>query len=141
MTIGERIRQRRQELGLSVDDVAKRLGKNRATVYRYESDAIKDLPITIMKPLADVLDTTPADLMGWSDTMDALSKKADELLGVQTDAQPLPDYLNDETTEIANAVYSSSDLRILFDNSRKMKPEDLKVLIAMQEAILRKEKN
>lgn len=50
-------------------------------------------------------------------------------------------YLNDETKEIANAVYSSSDLRLLFDNSRKMKPEDLKVLIAMQEAILRKEKN
>lgn len=60
---------------------------------------------------------------------------------VQTDAQPTPYYLNDETKEIANAVYANSKLRLLFDNSRKMKPEDLNVLIAMQEAILRKENN
>ena len=33
MNIGERIKQRRTELGLSVDEVASRLGKNRATIY------------------------------------------------------------------------------------------------------------
>lgn len=31
MTIGDRIRARRQELGFSVDELATRLGKNRAT--------------------------------------------------------------------------------------------------------------
>lgn len=67
MRIGERIKQRRVELGLSVDEVAASLNKNRATIYRYESDYIKDLPITVLEPLADVLETTPADLMGWND--------------------------------------------------------------------------
>ena len=66
MTIGHRIKTRRIELNLSVDEVATRLGKNRATVYRYEKDDIKDLPITVLEPLAKVLETTPADLMGWS---------------------------------------------------------------------------
>lgn len=61
--------------------------------------------------------------------------------GVQTDEQPLPYYLNDETREIANAVFADKDLRILFDNSRKMSPEDLKALIAVQQAILRREKD
>ena len=37
MTIADRIRNRRLELGLSVDDLAELLNKNRATVYRYES--------------------------------------------------------------------------------------------------------
>ena len=41
MTIADRIRNRRIELGLSVDDLAKLLQKNRATVYRYESNYIK----------------------------------------------------------------------------------------------------
>jgi repressor LexA len=36
LTIGERIRRRRKQLGLSVDDIAKKLGKDRATIYRYE---------------------------------------------------------------------------------------------------------
>lgn len=67
MTIGQRIKKYRLELGLSVDEVASRLGKNRATIYRYENNNIKELPITVLEPLAKVLNTTPADLMGWED--------------------------------------------------------------------------
>ena len=40
MTIGQRIKNRRLYLGLSVDEVALKLGKNRATIYRYEKDDI-----------------------------------------------------------------------------------------------------
>lgn len=65
MTIGQRIKQRRLELGLSADDVALALGKNRATIYRYESNDIEKLPTTVLEPLAEVLKTTPAHLMGW----------------------------------------------------------------------------
>ena len=67
LTIGQRIKNRRLELHLTVDEVATKLGKNRATIYRYEKDDIKDLPITVLEPLAKVLETTPADLMGWHD--------------------------------------------------------------------------
>lgn len=65
MTIGERIKQRRMELGLSVDEVAEKLGENRATVYRYESNEIENLPVGTLEPLAKILETTPAQLMGW----------------------------------------------------------------------------
>lgn len=67
MKIGERIKQRREELGLSVDDVAKKLGKHRATIYRYESNEIDKFPTDILEPLATVLLTTPAQLMGWEE--------------------------------------------------------------------------
>ena len=55
------------ELGLSVDEVAEKLGKNRATVYRYESNEIENLPVGTLEPLAKILETTPAQLMGWED--------------------------------------------------------------------------
>ena len=64
MNIGERIKERRKEMGLSVDDIADKLGKNRATIYRYESNDIENLPITILEPLARVLGTTPIYLLG-----------------------------------------------------------------------------
>lgn len=67
MTIGSRIKQRRKELGLTVDELAQRLGKNRATIYRYESDEIENLPTTVLEPLSEVLQTSPAFLMGWED--------------------------------------------------------------------------
>lgn len=73
MTIGDRIKERRLEIGLSVDQVAEKIGKNRATVYRYESKEIEKCPIDILVPLAEALRTTPAYLMGWeSDSIDAL---------------------------------------------------------------------
>lgn len=80
MTIGQRIKNRRIALGLSVDEVARKLGKNRATVYRYEKDDIKDLPITVLEPLAKVLETTPADLMGWDVADDSLLDYFDNTL-------------------------------------------------------------
>jgi len=70
MTIGNRIRNRRKELNLTVDEVAEKLNKNRATIYRYESDEIENLPITILEPLAGILNTTPAYLMGWEENED-----------------------------------------------------------------------
>jgi transcriptional regulator with XRE-family HTH domain len=67
MTVGERIKYRRVELNLTVDELAKRLGKNRATVYRYESNDIENFPITVLEPLAQALRTTPSYLMGWEE--------------------------------------------------------------------------
>ena len=61
--IGEKIKQRRMEIGISAEELADRIGKSRATVYRYENGDIEDIPITIIKPLAKALKTTPAYLM------------------------------------------------------------------------------
>lgn len=73
MKIGDRIKQRRKFLGLSVDELAEKLGKNRATIYRYESSDIEKLPTTVLEPLADALKTTPAYLMGWEEPADTLT--------------------------------------------------------------------
>ncbi|TAH62236.1 MAG: repressor LexA [Gottschalkiaceae bacterium] len=64
-TIGERIKQRRQQLEMSVDDLAIKLNKNRATIYRYENDDIENLPLSILEPLAKILNVSPGYLMGW----------------------------------------------------------------------------
>ena len=67
MTIGERIKKRRLEIGMTVDQLSDLIGKNRATIYRYESNEIEKFPIDVLYPLADALRTTPAYLMGWEE--------------------------------------------------------------------------
>lgn len=79
MKIGDRIKQRREELGISVDEVAKKLGKHRATIYRYESNDIGTLPTDVLEPLAVVLETTPAALMGWGDFQEHLPSNVKKL--------------------------------------------------------------
>lgn len=79
MTIGERISQRRQELGLTADEVASELGKSRATVYRYENGDIEKFPVDALEPIAKVLKTTPQYLMGWENSDDQKERSAPEL--------------------------------------------------------------
>lgn len=61
----ELIKQRRLELGLTLEDVARALGVNRSTVLRYESKDIEKMPIDIIPPLAKILRCSPEYLMGW----------------------------------------------------------------------------
>ena len=72
MTIGDRIRLRRQELKMSADELAEKLGKNRATIYRYESNDIENLPINILPELAKALCCSEAYLMGWAEKKSTL---------------------------------------------------------------------
>lgn len=67
MNINDRIRQRREELGLTLSDVADKLGVNKTTVLRYETKDIEKLPVQILKPLAKVLKTNELYLMGLTD--------------------------------------------------------------------------
>lgn len=79
MTTGENIRTRRKQLGMTVDDLAAKLGKNRATIYRYKSDAI-EMPASLLKPLTEALDTTPDDLMDWGTLLASESERC-EMVG------------------------------------------------------------
>ena len=67
MDIGERIKKRRKELGLSAEQIAENLGVSPATIYRYESNDIMNMRIDKLEPIAKVLRTTPAYLMGWDE--------------------------------------------------------------------------
>ncbi|SES08791.1 helix-turn-helix domain-containing protein [Lachnobacterium bovis] len=64
MSIGERIKQRRKEKKISVDYIAKKLGVSSSTVYRYEDSSIEKIPIRVFDKLCEILEVTPAELMG-----------------------------------------------------------------------------
>lgn len=64
MDIGEIIKKRRNELNISVDELANLIGKNRATIYRYENSQIENLPANILEPLSIALAITPDELLG-----------------------------------------------------------------------------
>lgn len=71
MCTGKRMKERRKELGIKADEVAEVLGCSRSTVFRYENGDIEKVPAALINTIAEVLQTTPAYLMGWAD--DAVS--------------------------------------------------------------------
>lgn len=71
MTIGERIKLRREELGMTQEELAKLCGyKSRSSINKIELS--RDLPLKKVKQMADALQTTPSDLMGWVEEMEEL---------------------------------------------------------------------
>lgn len=71
MTTGERIKQRRVELGISADKLAEQIGVSRSTMFRYESGAIEKMPMNNLVPIASALNTTVGYLMGWDNEKNA----------------------------------------------------------------------
>lgn len=67
MKVNEIIRARRKELGLTLKQVADKLGVSESLISRYESNDVKNMGIDKLIPLAKVLKTTPAYLMGWEE--------------------------------------------------------------------------
>lgn len=77
--IGKQIRKRRKELKMSVDELARRIGKDRSTVYRYENGDIGNFPLELLSPMAEALETTPQELLSTIVTSNKwLSERAEE---------------------------------------------------------------
>lgn len=119
MQIGQRIRMARLRQGLSIDDLASKLGRNKTTIYRYENGDIENLPLGILDSLASALNTTPAYLMGWSE------KYGEENSSNEINTSPEMTYLS--------KWFSEYDLNSLTEDECNKVLEYAKFLISIRE--------
>lgn len=102
MGLNKRIKARREELGMSQEELAKKLGyKSRSTINKIELGK-NDITQHKIVAFAKVLQTTPAYLMGWVDE-DNLYKNDDILTDIVFKFQA-----DKEFREIVEDVYNAS---------------------------------
>ena len=88
--IGKRIRIKREELGITQEELAKLLGyKNKSTIAKIENGT-NDITQSKVVDFAHVLHTTVAYLMGWADE----SATADNLMAAYESSIHSNDQLN-----------------------------------------------
>ena len=73
MDFKDTIKARRKELGLTLEEVGQIVGVSKTTIQRWESGEIKNQRREKIVKLAQALQTTPAQLMGWAETDTDLS--------------------------------------------------------------------
>lgn len=101
MTAGQRMKEKRKELGLSAEFIADKLGVSPATIYRYEKGDIEKIPGNILEQISKILKTTPAYLMGWEPDDASRIRMAREVSGftqkklAQQINDALASYMND----------------------------------------------
>ena len=104
MTVGERIKQRRKQLGINAEQVAAELGVSPSTVYRYENGAIEKMGIDKLEPIADALHTTPEYLMGRTEECTE---------GRRSTMKPL--YIEIEQEMLSAAIEAMRDLKAYYE--------------------------
>lgn len=66
-TLGNKIRGRRKDLGLTMREVAKKANLSVSSISNWEQGYSSTMRHTTLASVAKALDTTPAYLLGWTD--------------------------------------------------------------------------
>jgi transcriptional regulator with XRE-family HTH domain len=67
MGLRQNIHQKRKAQNMTLEELAQKVGTSKQTIQRYESGVIGNIPSDKIEKMANALDCTPADLMGWED--------------------------------------------------------------------------
>lgn len=88
MTVGDRIKQKRLEMSMSQEELAKRCGyKSRSSINKIELS--RDLPLKKAQLIASVLNCEPSYLLGWDDDAPKTVENADALAMLMKDSKLL----------------------------------------------------
>lgn len=65
--IGQKIKERRLALGLTLEELGNKVGVGASTVRKWETNFIKDMKSDKVQKVAEALNVSPAYLMGWDE--------------------------------------------------------------------------
>lgn len=66
-TLGQRIFEKRTELGLTMEQLAEKVGVTKSTVNKWEKGYIKNLKADVLYSLSNIFNVSPFWLLGYND--------------------------------------------------------------------------
>lgn len=107
MEVKDIIRNRRIEMGLTMKELADKIGVSEGTISRWESGDIANMRRDKISLLSKALNLSPSVIMEWEE---------------------MPEYyLDPGTAKAAQDIFEDSNMRILFDAAKGSRPEDLRM--------------
>lgn len=129
-TVGNNIMAMRKRLGLTQEELAKKMGyKSKSTINKIEM-GINDIPQSKIAKFAEVLGTTPAFLMGWEEQEEKTLPTEEKL----TDGEKVWLELYRKTPE------SSREMLMLLFKSFENIPESSQQMVLGMLRVVEKEK-
>jgi len=92
--MGERIRDRRKLLHLTQEEFGQKLGVQKSAVAKWENGRVENIKRSTIQQMAEILDCTPAYLMGFEETpeLNELEQKILEVYRTLPDSKKLALY-------------------------------------------------
>ena len=91
-TMGMRIRSKRTELGLTMEELGYKLGFQRQAINKWEKGEVQNIKRSYITKMAELFEVSPSWLMGFEDTKDVTltySAPGRETVTTRADARPI----------------------------------------------------
>lgn len=106
MNLGEKIRVSREKTGLTMEELGKKCGTTKQTIYKYETGKVTNIPLDRLMKIADAVDVSASYLMGRED-INAEQLTDGELSDVKRSLIQFAQSLTDEQAALALRVLRS----------------------------------
>lgn len=83
MTVGDRIRKKRENLGISLTDMAEMIGVSKQNLYKYEKNVITNIPSDKIEKISKILGVSESYIMGWEENLN--EKSSDFVTNILSD--------------------------------------------------------
>jgi transcriptional regulator with XRE-family HTH domain len=67
MTIGDKIKIARENANLTQEELGRKCGTTKQTIYKYESGVVTNIPIDRIEMIASIVGVSSASLLGWEE--------------------------------------------------------------------------
>lgn len=115
ISVGLRIKQLREQKGLSQIELAEKIGVSKQNLYKYETGIITNIPSDKIEAIAEVLNVSPASVMGWDGTT-AINE-------------------DEELQEYLEELKTRPEMKMLFKTLKGTSKEDVEKTVKIIEAL------
>lgn len=89
MTVGTVLRTLRENNKMTLEEVSKKLGIAKQTLYKYEIGIITNIPLLKIEELAKIYNVSPSYITGWEDEKKDNLSQYDNIMPITTKKVPL----------------------------------------------------
>ena len=126
--MGKRIKQKREEANMTMEELGKKLGVTKSTISKYERGEISQIKRTHVEELSKILHCSPEWLMGFSESPEVkvvYSAEGAESVTAIVDTKPI---IGSESERAQRAM--------LYKIALEVKPENLQAAIDILKALI-----
>lgn len=107
---------------MTMEELAEKLNVSKATVFKYEKDLIKNIPIDKLEAMSRIFSVPASYLTGWEDEDDYLGKRSEN-------EKYLKSIGRNDLIEIYDDILKNDNLALLFDKAKELSPKDLEQVL------------
>lgn len=127
--MGKRIKQKREEMGMTLEDLGKKLGVTKSTISKYERGEISQIKRTHVEELSKILHVSPEWLMGFDSAKDVK-------VVYSADGHEPVEALVEMSKPVIGREAETAKRATLYKVALDIKPENLQVAIDILKSLI-----